>query len=79
MVAPMYQQSKPKMNPMRSARVDYRRLRKPGAAATCMRVWLMLHHSGRIAPSPIEARARMRSALAAEESAGDDRSVNERQ
>ena len=30
-------------------------------------LWLMLYHSGRIAPSPIEARARMR---AAEESAG---------
>ena len=32
-------------------------------------LWLMLYHSGRIAPSPIEARARMRVALAAEESA----------
>jgi hypothetical protein len=32
-------------------------------------LWLMLHHAGRIAPSPLEARARMR---AAEESAGED-------
>ncbi|HEX5080653.1 MAG TPA: hypothetical protein VFY40_01310 [Blastocatellia bacterium] len=32
-------------------------------------LWLMLHHAGRVAPSPIEARARMR---AAEESAGED-------
>jgi len=39
----------------------------------------MLYHSGRIAPSPIEARARMRSTLAAEEPAGDDRSAGERQ
>jgi hypothetical protein len=27
------------------------------------RLWLMLHEAGRIAPSPIEARARMRAAL----------------
>jgi Fe-S-cluster containining protein len=32
-------------------------------------LWLMLYNAGRIAPSPIEARARMR---AAEESAGED-------
>jgi hypothetical protein len=42
-------------------------------------LWLTLHHDGRIAPSPIEARARMRAALAAEERAGDDRSEGERQ
>jgi len=43
------------------------------------RLWLLLHHSGRIAPSPIEARARMRAALAAEECAGEDRSASGRQ
>ena len=42
-------------------------------------LWLTLYHAGRIAPSPIEARARMRAALAAEERAGDDRSEGERQ
>jgi hypothetical protein len=36
-------------------------------------LWLMLYHAGRIAPSPIEARARMRAALATEECGGDDR------
>ena len=40
------------------------------------RLWLLLHHGGRIAPSPIEARARMRAALAAEECAGEDRSAS---
>jgi Fe-S-cluster containining protein len=34
------------------------------------RLWLLLHHGDRIAPSPIEARVRMRAALAAEECAG---------
>jgi len=43
------------------------------------RLWLLLHHGGRIAPSPIEARARMRAALAAEECAGEDRTASERQ
>jgi Fe-S-cluster containining protein len=38
-------------------------------------LWLMLYHAGHIAPSPIEARARMRAALAAEECGGDDRST----
>jgi Fe-S-cluster containining protein len=42
-------------------------------------LWLMLYHSGRIAPSPIEARARIRVALAAEESARDDCSAGEPQ
>src|SRR5262249_20179201 len=28
-----------------------------------VQLWLALYHSGRIAPSPIEARARMRAAL----------------
>jgi Fe-S-cluster containining protein len=43
------------------------------------RLWLMLHHVGRIAPSPIEARARMRTALAAKECAGEDYSTSGRQ
>jgi hypothetical protein len=43
------------------------------------RLWLMLHHVGRIAPSPTEARARMRAALAAEECVGEDRSASGRQ
>jgi hypothetical protein len=30
-------------------------------------LWMMLYHNGRIAPSPIEARSRMRDALEAEE------------
>ena len=42
-------------------------------------LWLMLYHAGRIAPSPIEARASMRAALAAEECAGEDRSAGEPQ
>jgi hypothetical protein len=42
-------------------------------------LWMMLYHAGRIAPSPIEARARMRAALAAEECAGEDRSASGRQ
>jgi Fe-S-cluster containining protein len=39
-------------------------------------LWLLLYHAGRIAPSPIEARARMRAALAAGECGEDDRSTN---
>jgi Fe-S-cluster containining protein len=42
-------------------------------------LWLMLYHAGRIAPSPIEARASMRAALAAEECAGEGRSAGEPQ
>ena len=42
-------------------------------------LWLMLYHAGRVAPSPIEARARMRAALAAEECSGGDRSAIGRQ
>jgi len=42
-------------------------------------LWLMLFHAGRIAPSPIEARARMRAALASEERAGDDPSAGKHQ
>jgi hypothetical protein len=38
-------------------------------------LWLMLYHAGRVAPSPIEARARMRAALAAGECGEDDRST----
>jgi hypothetical protein len=30
------------------------------------RLWLMLHEAGRVAPSPIEARAKMRAALVKE-------------
>jgi len=43
------------------------------------RLWLMLHQAGHVAPSPIESRARMRAALAAEECAGEDHSVGESQ
>jgi len=39
-------------------------------------LWLMLYHAGLIAPSPIEARARMRTALAAGECGGEDRSTS---
>jgi Fe-S-cluster containining protein len=42
------------------------------------RLWMMLYHTGRIAPSPIESRARMRDALAAGECGGDDRSTSKR-
>ena len=35
-------------------------------------LWMMLYHAGRVAPSPIEARARMRTALAAWEGTGED-------
>jgi Fe-S-cluster containining protein len=42
-------------------------------------LWLILYHAGRIAPSPIEARARMRAALAAEECAGENPSTSGRQ
>jgi hypothetical protein len=42
-------------------------------------LWMMLYHAGRVAPSPIEARARMRAALAAEECAGEDYSTSGRQ
>ncbi|MGH9937795.1 MAG: hypothetical protein ACREAM_16230, partial [Blastocatellia bacterium] len=41
-------------------------------------LWMMLYHAGRVAPSPIEARARMRDALAAGECVGDDRSTSKR-
>src|SRR5262245_26103338 len=37
------------------------------------RLWMMLYHAGRIAPSPIEARARMRATLEAGECDGEDR------
>ncbi len=33
-------------------------------------LWMMLYHAGRVAPSPIEARAKMRAALAAEDCGG---------
>jgi hypothetical protein len=36
-------------------------------------LWMMLYNAGRIAPSPIEARARMKAAIAAEERGGRDR------
>jgi hypothetical protein len=39
-------------------------------------LWMMLYHAGRIAPSPIEARARMRAAIAAGKCAGEDRSTS---
>jgi Fe-S-cluster containining protein len=39
-------------------------------------LWLMLYHAGRIAPSPIEARARMLTALAAGKCGEDDRSTS---
>jgi Fe-S-cluster containining protein len=42
-------------------------------------LWLMLYHNGRVAPSPIEARARMRAALEAEEYGGCNHSASERQ
>ncbi|MCI0487516.1 MAG: YkgJ family cysteine cluster protein [Blastocatellia bacterium] len=42
------------------------------------RLWLMLYHAGRIAPSPVEARARMRAVLAAGEYDGDGHSTSER-
>jgi hypothetical protein len=42
-------------------------------------LWLMLYHNGRIAPSPIEARAKMQAALAAEEHAGGDRLAGKHQ
>jgi Fe-S-cluster containining protein len=41
-------------------------------------LWLMLYHAGHIAPSPIEARARMRAALASEDCGGEDSSTSER-
>jgi Fe-S-cluster containining protein len=41
-------------------------------------LWMTLYHAGRVAPSPIEARARMRDALAAGECGGDDRLTNKR-
>jgi Fe-S-cluster containining protein len=40
-------------------------------------LWLMLYHAGRIAPSPIEARARMRVAIATGECGGEDISTSE--
>jgi hypothetical protein len=42
-------------------------------------LWMMLSHAGRIAPSPIEARARMRDAIAAGEWGGEDHSTCGRQ
>jgi hypothetical protein len=42
-------------------------------------LWVKLYEAGRIAPSPLEARARMRSAIAAEECAGEERSTPEHQ
>lgn len=39
-------------------------------------LWLMLYHAGRTAPSPIEARARMRAALAAGGCSGEDCSTS---
>jgi Fe-S-cluster containining protein len=42
-------------------------------------LWLMLYHAGRIAPSPIEARARMRAALVAEDHPGEGHPAGERQ
>jgi hypothetical protein len=33
-------------------------------------LWMMLYHAGRVAPSPIESRARMQVALAAEDCGG---------
>src|SRR5215467_4126772 len=43
------------------------------------KLWVMLYRAGHVAPSPIEARARMRAALAAEEGAREDRSTGGRQ
>jgi hypothetical protein len=42
-------------------------------------LWPMLYQAGHVALSPIESRARMRAALAAEEHAGEDRSAGDRQ
>jgi Fe-S-cluster containining protein len=42
-------------------------------------LWMMLYQAGRIAPSPIEARARMRAALATEEYERERRPTSERQ
>jgi hypothetical protein len=42
--------------------------------AVYAQLWLMLYHAGQIESSPIEVRARMRAALAAEQCAGEDRS-----
>ena len=42
-------------------------------------LWLMLYQAGHVAPSPIESRASMRAALAAEECAGEDSSAGEPQ
>jgi Fe-S-cluster containining protein len=42
-------------------------------------LWLMLYQAGYVAPSPIESRASMRAALAAEEGDGEDRSAGEPQ
>jgi hypothetical protein len=42
-------------------------------------LWLMLYQAGHVALSPIESRARMRAALAAEEHAGEDRPAGDRQ
>jgi hypothetical protein len=42
-------------------------------------LWLMLYHNGRIAPSPIEARARMRTALASWDYGESDHSATESQ
>jgi hypothetical protein len=39
-------------------------------------LWMMLYNAGRIAPSPIEARARMQASLAAGDSGEDDCSTN---
>ena len=39
-------------------------------------LWLMLYHAGRIAPLPIEARARMRAALSGGECDEDARSTS---
>jgi hypothetical protein len=49
------------------------------SGALYAQLWLMLYQSGHIVPSPIEARARMRAELAAEECAGEDRSAGGRQ
>jgi Fe-S-cluster containining protein len=43
------------------------------------RLWKMLYEAGRIAPSPLEARARMRAALNAVEHAGGSPYTSERQ
>lgn len=41
-------------------------------------LWMTLYHAGHVAPSPFEARARMRAALATGECGGEDRSTSER-